>query len=125
VSPTILRHKNYRFFSFSREEERMHVHISSADGEAKFWLEPVVALADYEGLSKKQLTAFPADFDRLSLAHFPHICGALPLNRSTIRGQRASNVRKMLYAITYQNQRETLYLALRIINYSLGARNLI
>ena len=70
-------------------------------------------------------TAFPADFDRLSLAHFPHICGVLPLNRSTIRGQRASNVRKMLYAITYQNQRETLYLALRIINYSLGARNLI
>ncbi len=55
MSPTILRHKNYRFFFFSREEERMHVHISSADGEAKFWLEPVVALADYEGLSKKQL----------------------------------------------------------------------
>lgn len=55
MSPTILRHKNYRFFFFSREEERMHVHISSADGEAKFWLEPVVALADYEGLSKRQL----------------------------------------------------------------------
>ena len=33
----------------------MHVHISSPDGEAKFWLEPVVALADHGGLSKKQL----------------------------------------------------------------------
>lgn len=55
VSPTVLRHKNYRFFFFSREEPRMHVHISSSDGEAKFWLEPVVALADFEGLSKKQL----------------------------------------------------------------------
>lgn len=55
MSPTVLRHKNYRFFFFSREEPRMHVHISSSDGEAKFWLEPVVALADFEGLSKKQL----------------------------------------------------------------------
>ncbi len=33
----------------------MHVHITSSDGEAKFWLEPVVALADFEGFSKKQL----------------------------------------------------------------------
>lgn len=55
MSPTILRHKGYRFFFFSREEERMHVHISSPDGEAKFWLEPVIALADHEGLSKRQL----------------------------------------------------------------------
>ena len=33
----------------------MHVHIHSADGEAKFWIEPTVALATYTGLSKKQL----------------------------------------------------------------------
>ena len=33
----------------------MHVHISSPDGEAKFWLEPVVALADFDGLSGRQL----------------------------------------------------------------------
>lgn len=55
MSPTILRHKSYRFFFFSREEPRMHVHISSPEGEAKFWLEPVVALANFEGFSKKQL----------------------------------------------------------------------
>lgn len=30
---------------FSREESRMHVHVSHPDGEAKFWLEPSVALA--------------------------------------------------------------------------------
>lgn len=37
------------------EESRMHIHITCEDGEAKFWLEPVVALARYTGLSVKQL----------------------------------------------------------------------
>jgi len=55
MSPTVFRYKNYRFFFFSREESRMHVHIMSPDGEAKFWLEPIISLADYSGLSKMQL----------------------------------------------------------------------
>jgi len=55
MSPTIFRYKSYRFFFFSREESRMHVHILSPDGEAKFWIEPVVALADYSGFSDKQI----------------------------------------------------------------------
>lgn len=33
----------------------MHVHVSCPDGEAKFWLEPVVALAQNYGLKAKQL----------------------------------------------------------------------
>lgn len=56
MTPTVFRHKNYRFYFFSREEKRMHVHVSSADGEAKFWIEPVVALANHAGLNPKQLT---------------------------------------------------------------------
>ncbi len=55
VSPTVFRVKNYRFFFFSREETRMHIHASCPDGEAKFWIEPVVALASHDGLSQKQL----------------------------------------------------------------------
>ena len=43
--PTIFRVGPYRFFFFSREEARIHVHIESPDGEAKFWLEPRVELA--------------------------------------------------------------------------------
>ena len=39
------REKGYRFFFFSREESRMHVHVVSGDGEAKFWLEPELQLA--------------------------------------------------------------------------------
>ncbi len=55
MSPTVLRHGKYRFFFFSREESRKHVHVTSPDGEAKFWLEPVIALAEFEGLNPRQL----------------------------------------------------------------------
>ncbi len=40
MAPTIHRERGYRFFFFSREETRMHVHVGCSDGEAKFWLEP-------------------------------------------------------------------------------------
>ena len=56
MSPTIFREGPYRFFFNSREESRMHVHIASADGTAKFWLEPIVALANYYGLKTKELS---------------------------------------------------------------------
>ena len=55
MSPTVFRCKGYRFFFFSREEKRMRVHIHCADGEAKFWLDPEVALARNYGLSPRQL----------------------------------------------------------------------
>ena len=34
----------------------MHVHVYSADGEAKFWLEPEVSLAGSHGLRSPQIT---------------------------------------------------------------------
>tara|TARA_Y100000294_G_C8297178_1_gene233229 strand:- start:228 stop:467 length:240 start_codon:yes stop_codon:yes gene_type:complete len=55
MSPTVFRFKSYRFFFFSREETRIHIHVSCTSGEAKFWLEPVVALAQHYGLSAKQI----------------------------------------------------------------------
>ena len=45
MSPTVFRARGFRFFFFSRKEPRMHVHVGSSDGEAKFWLEPEVELA--------------------------------------------------------------------------------
>ncbi len=33
----------------------MHIHIWSPDGEAKFWIEPIVALASYSGFSDRQI----------------------------------------------------------------------
>jgi len=55
LSPTVFKEGKYRFHFFSREEARTHVHIVSPDGEAKFWLEPTISLANYSGFSKKQL----------------------------------------------------------------------
>lgn len=55
MSPTVFKESGYRFFFFSREEERMHVHIMSSEGEAKFWLEPEIELARNHGHSRKQL----------------------------------------------------------------------
>jgi hypothetical protein len=55
VSPTVLHYKGYRFFFFSREEKRMHVHVHCAEGEAKFWLEPKIELVKNYGLSARQV----------------------------------------------------------------------
>jgi len=55
MSPTIFIHKKYRFFFNSREEKRKHVHVESSDGTAKYWIEPIVGLADYYNLSTNEL----------------------------------------------------------------------
>ncbi len=53
MSPTIFREDGFRFFFFSREELRLHVHVTCADGEAKFWLEPALELTQNYGLSDR------------------------------------------------------------------------
>lgn len=55
MSPTVFKYKKYRFFFFSREEARIHIHVTSSQGEAKFWIEPIVALAYHYQFSQKQL----------------------------------------------------------------------
>jgi ribosomal protein L16/L10AE len=78
MAPTVLREEGYRFFFFSREEARIHVHVSHADGEAKFWLEPAISLATSTGLNARQLKAIEAIVHQHSesirhawLRHFP------------------------------------------------------
>lgn len=63
MAPTVFRQGAFRFFFFSREEPRMHIHVIHTDGEAKFWLEPQIELAMNQGFSKKQL------HEALSLVH--------------------------------------------------------
>ena len=72
MSPTIFRVSGYRFFFFSREEPRAHVHVQHVDGQAKFWLEPEVALAQNCGLSNRRL----ATALRLVRKHKDEICAA-------------------------------------------------
>jgi hypothetical protein len=78
VSPTVFREKGYRFFFFSREESRTHVHVYCGDGEAKFWLEPQIELARNFGLSRTQIKEveqiIEGHYDELKRAwkdHFP------------------------------------------------------
>jgi hypothetical protein len=45
----------FRFYFFSREETRMHVHVYCERGEAKFWLEPTIELAQNSGMAARQI----------------------------------------------------------------------
>lgn len=55
MSPTVFRDGKRRFYFNSREETRMHVHVQAPDGEAKFWLEPIVALEQAWGMKPAAL----------------------------------------------------------------------
>ena len=55
MSPTIFVAEGLRFLFFSREEERLHVHVHGEQGTAKIWLEPSVRLAWNEGLGPDEL----------------------------------------------------------------------
>lgn len=55
MGPTVFRQGGFRFYFFSREEPRMHIHVHGQTGEAKFWIEPRIELAQNYGLSGKEL----------------------------------------------------------------------
>ncbi len=55
MSPNLFSFKNYRFFFFSLEEPRVHVHVLSPDGEAKFWIEPEISMATCHGFKTHQI----------------------------------------------------------------------
>jgi hypothetical protein len=58
--PTILRIGPYRFFFNSREEPRIHVHVATSEGVAKYWLEPEIELASFYNLKSKDLRRIEA-----------------------------------------------------------------
>ena len=58
MSPTVFREGGIRVFFFSREEARMHVHVQSAEAEAKFWMEPLIELAVNFGFRIEKLVEF-------------------------------------------------------------------
>jgi hypothetical protein len=72
MSLTVFREKGYRFFFFSREETRMHVHVVSADGEAKYWLEPELELARNYRFDQQQIRQIQSILER----HRDEVIGA-------------------------------------------------
>lgn len=67
MSPTVFREAGFRFFFFSREEPRMHIHVQSNNGEAKFWLEPDIQIAQNHGLSMKELNEATASLRSIKM----------------------------------------------------------
>lgn len=51
MSPTVFREGGFRFYFFSLEESRMHIHVQGESGEAKFWIEPRIELVRNYGLT--------------------------------------------------------------------------
>lgn len=72
MSPSIFREKGYRFYFFSREGSRMHVHVICPEGEAKYWLAPEIELARNHKLSRVQLK----EIEELIEVHYDKIRNA-------------------------------------------------
>ncbi len=64
MSPVFHRENSYCFKIYSNEEERMHIHVSRDDKEAKFWLEPEVELAENFGFKDYELTMIQKIVDK-------------------------------------------------------------
>jgi hypothetical protein len=57
--PRVFDWNGYRFFFYSNEgdpQEPLHVHVRKGGYVAKFWLDPVVSLANSWGFTSKELT---------------------------------------------------------------------
>ena len=53
--PTVFVEGASRYYFFSKEETRKHVHVSTPNGEAKIWLEPDISVAKAINLSKTEI----------------------------------------------------------------------
>ncbi|NJL18876.1 MAG: DUF4160 domain-containing protein [Bdellovibrionaceae bacterium] len=70
--PTVLRIGPFRFHFYTDERgEPPHIHVRCADGEAKFWLQPV-ALASNRGVKPHDLRTI----ERLVFEHQPVLISA-------------------------------------------------
>ena len=71
--PTVLRIGRYRFHFFSDERnEPVHIHVRNADGECKFWLDPI-ALARNRGIRPhdlREIERFVFEYQTILIAKY-------------------------------------------------------
>ena len=53
--PNDLPRRTVSVLLLSREEPRLHVHDASGEGEAKFWIDPGVELAENFGIPQHEI----------------------------------------------------------------------
>ncbi|MDR1343272.1 MAG: DUF4160 domain-containing protein [Prevotellaceae bacterium] len=56
MSPTFKNKDGYKFFVWSNEENRIHVHVNKGNSNAKVWMEPEIEISENKGFSKKELS---------------------------------------------------------------------
>jgi hypothetical protein len=54
--PTVLKIYGLRFFFYSKEESRMHIHVEIQGEGAKVWMDTFEVAFHSKGLSKKDLS---------------------------------------------------------------------
>jgi hypothetical protein len=53
--PTIITINGYRFYFYSNEnDEPVHVHIEKAEGNAKYWLDPIQEEYSYDFTTRQR-----------------------------------------------------------------------
>jgi hypothetical protein len=55
MSPTFINENGYRFFTWSKEEDRKHIHTIKDGKRCKFWLEPKIEIAENIGFKNFEL----------------------------------------------------------------------
>ena len=75
--PTVLRIGSFRFHFYSDEgNEPPHIHVRTAEGECKFWLVPVILLAQNRGVRAQDLRRIEQlifeNLDQLKNAYHEH-----------------------------------------------------
>ena len=63
MSTKFLCEDGYIFKIYSNEETRVHIHVVKAEREAKFWLEPIIELAENFGFNSKEIKAITKIID--------------------------------------------------------------
>ncbi len=56
MSPKFLEQGGFEFKIYSREENRSHIHVLKGKNKAKFWLEPIVELAENKGFKEHEIS---------------------------------------------------------------------
>ncbi len=78
--PTIFILYGIRFFFYSREESRMHVHVEYQENEAKIWMDTFevaenYSFKNYELLRVLKLVRlYEKDIKEAWISHFGRIC---------------------------------------------------
>ena len=69
MSPKFLCEDGYIFKIYSNEETRVHIHVVKAEREAKFWLEPIIELAENFGFNSKEIKAITKIIEAICTLH--------------------------------------------------------